>query len=146
MLCKYCKKNTHLIDDCPEIICKKCRIVGHPFWKCKNGTRKNDSGGFKKVKGTKVAIGRSLNPPKPMTSDPELESTRKNIFQEFNKVLKDTVQTSNPDTTKENVQQTISHPELEETTKPNISELMSDDNNVEYYLKYRGIKWSKLIQ
>jgi hypothetical protein len=41
MVCKYCKKTTHLIDDCPEIICKKCKLVGHPFWKCRNILKKN---------------------------------------------------------------------------------------------------------
>ena len=34
MICKYCHLDTHLIDDCPTIICKKCKEVGHPQWLC----------------------------------------------------------------------------------------------------------------
>jgi hypothetical protein len=33
-LCKYCHLDGHLIDDCPTIICKNCREVGHPNWLC----------------------------------------------------------------------------------------------------------------
>tara|TARA_Y100000389_G_C17426392_1_gene499798 strand:+ start:1261 stop:1569 length:309 start_codon:yes stop_codon:yes gene_type:complete len=33
-LCKYCKSKEHLIDTCPEILCKLCNKKGHPHWKC----------------------------------------------------------------------------------------------------------------
>lgn len=36
MYCKYCKKNTHEIDNCQDIICKICKQYGHPHWKCKS--------------------------------------------------------------------------------------------------------------
>jgi len=39
MNCKYCHMNTHYIDECPTIICKNCKKVGHPQWLC--GTSKN---------------------------------------------------------------------------------------------------------
>ena len=32
--CKYCKATTHKIDNCPDVICLKCRRVGHPHWRC----------------------------------------------------------------------------------------------------------------
>ena len=34
MYCKYCKKKDHNIDDCPDIICRVCKLFGHPHWKC----------------------------------------------------------------------------------------------------------------
>ncbi len=35
MYCKYCKKLDHIIDNCPDIVCKKCKQQGHTHWKCK---------------------------------------------------------------------------------------------------------------
>jgi hypothetical protein len=34
MICKYCHEKNHLIDNCPNIICKKCNKQGHPQWLC----------------------------------------------------------------------------------------------------------------
>jgi phosphate starvation-inducible PhoH-like protein len=34
MNCKYCHLSTHYIDECPTIICKNCKKVGHPQWLC----------------------------------------------------------------------------------------------------------------
>ena len=33
-LCKYCHLDGHLIDNCPTIICKICKDIGHPQWLC----------------------------------------------------------------------------------------------------------------
>ena len=33
-ICKYCKSDTHTIDNCTEILCKICNKKGHPHWKC----------------------------------------------------------------------------------------------------------------
>ncbi len=33
--CKYCKKTTHTIDNCPDIMCKICKQSGHPHWRCR---------------------------------------------------------------------------------------------------------------
>ena len=38
MFCKYCHFKTHIIDNCPTIICKICNGVGHPQWLCKMAT------------------------------------------------------------------------------------------------------------
>ena len=35
MNCKYCHLTTHNIDKCPTILCKICKMVGHPQWLCK---------------------------------------------------------------------------------------------------------------
>jgi len=34
MICKYCHLSDHVIDDCPTIICKRCKEIGHPQWLC----------------------------------------------------------------------------------------------------------------
>ena len=34
MNCKYCHLSTHYIDECPTLICKNCKKVGHPQWLC----------------------------------------------------------------------------------------------------------------
>jgi hypothetical protein len=34
MFCKYCKSKEHMIDNCPDIICRICKESGHPHWKC----------------------------------------------------------------------------------------------------------------
>ena len=43
-LCKYCKSKDHIIDVCPEILCKLCNKKGHPHWKCElsNKIKKDD--------------------------------------------------------------------------------------------------------
>ena len=33
-ICKYCKSRDHIIDNCPDILCKICNKKGHPHWKC----------------------------------------------------------------------------------------------------------------
>lgn len=43
MQCKYCHENTHYIDNCPTILCKICKEIGHPQWLCKlKKTSKNN--------------------------------------------------------------------------------------------------------
>jgi hypothetical protein len=39
-ICKYCHLEGHVIDDCPTIICKICKEIGHAQWLC---TKKNKS-------------------------------------------------------------------------------------------------------
>lgn len=34
MFCKYCKSKEHMIDNCPDIICRICKDSGHPHWNC----------------------------------------------------------------------------------------------------------------
>ena len=38
-LCKYCHLDGHLIDNCPTIICKICKDIGHPQWLCTKKTK-----------------------------------------------------------------------------------------------------------
>lgn len=41
MLCQYCHSPDHDINNCPVIICRYCKQVGHPKWLCKNKGVKN---------------------------------------------------------------------------------------------------------
>lgn len=36
MSCQYCHSKEHDINNCPIIICRYCKQVGHPKWLCKN--------------------------------------------------------------------------------------------------------------
>ena len=36
MTCQYCHSKDHDINNCPVIICRICRKIGHPKWLCKN--------------------------------------------------------------------------------------------------------------
>lgn len=42
MVCKYCHKKDHVIDNCPSIICRKCGKIGHPKWLCPGIKKNND--------------------------------------------------------------------------------------------------------
>jgi hypothetical protein len=35
MNCKYCHLQNHIIDNCPTIVCKICKKIGHAQWLCK---------------------------------------------------------------------------------------------------------------
>lgn len=43
MICKYCHENTHYIDECPIIICKICKGIGHPQWSCTKKKNNNSN-------------------------------------------------------------------------------------------------------
>ena len=34
--CQYCHSEEHDINNCPVIVCRYCKQVGHPKWLCKN--------------------------------------------------------------------------------------------------------------
>jgi len=34
--CQYCHSKDHNINNCPTIICRYCKQIGHPKWLCKN--------------------------------------------------------------------------------------------------------------
>lgn len=57
MYCKYCKLSGHLIDHCPDIICKICKEYGHAHWKC---IKKEKKSSVSKPQ-TKPMVGDSLN-------------------------------------------------------------------------------------
>lgn len=38
--CQYCHSKDHDINNCPTIICRYCKQVGHPKWLCKNKDQK----------------------------------------------------------------------------------------------------------
>lgn len=150
MLCKYCKKDSHVIDDCPEIICKKCRIVGHPFWKCKNtpkggGTGENlkdkdkdrDRSGKGRQKRNKDKYNRTKDKRKLLdgTSGLLYRNGIKNSTVEEDSVL-DKTRTIKED----NVEKNKIFPA---ETYANI--IISGDNRLAYYLKFKGVKWGEML-
>jgi hypothetical protein len=73
MSCKYCHLNTHYIDKCPTIICKKCKDIGHPQWLCK---QKKDK--FQNKKNDKdFSFGEDTKKYNPIISQ---KNTEKNII------------------------------------------------------------------
>jgi hypothetical protein len=42
MVCHYCHSKDHSINQCPTIICRYCKQVGHPKWLCKSKNKVND--------------------------------------------------------------------------------------------------------
>lgn len=42
MTCQYCHSKDHDINNCPVIICRYCKQVGHPKWLCKNRDKYKD--------------------------------------------------------------------------------------------------------
>jgi len=121
MSCKYCKKGEHLIDNCPEIICKKCRIVGHPFWKCKKMTRPS----------TKPQITATTTTPTTTASgilNRNTPSTPTNT----------SMMPSSPSPSS-------STPIVAIKSDTYADALCNADNKIAYYMKYQGIRWSAMI-
>ena len=58
MTCQYCHSNTHDINDCPVIICRYCKKLGHPKWLCKNKDNKDKD---KNQKSQKKIIDKNIN-------------------------------------------------------------------------------------
>jgi len=172
MLCKYCKKTTHLIDDCPEIICKKCRIVGHPFWKCKNiikGDKKkinnsNDGrGGIHKPVGgihkSDSGINKSnrSDSPNKLDGPNKLDRTRgpnkldgthsenlyrKNIFSDLQKKTIGSNGSPSPAIISKPAPAEVPNKISEETYADII---ISGDTKLSYYLKFQNKLWGELV-
>ena len=125
MSCKYCKKGAHLIDNCPEIICKKCRIVGHPFWKCKNANKIAPTIHAKKdipspttsPAPTPVHVPAHVPAHLPTTS---IESVG-GIFNRNVNVVANTKMDTYADA------------------------VCNADNKIAYYMKYQGVRWNLMI-
>ena len=77
MVCKYCKDENHLIDNCPLIVCRLCNTKGHVDWKCLK--HKDHKKNKKKKKNTNNNV---IN----LTEFPKLKITNKlnNINKEIN--------------------------------------------------------------
>lgn len=59
MSCKYCHEENHFIDNCPNIICKKCNKQGHPQWLCKE--KKKNSQYINKSKDKSKELSKKYN-------------------------------------------------------------------------------------
>lgn len=49
MTCQYCHSNTHNINNCPIIVCRYCKQVGHPKWLCTTKEVKDKNSKNKKI-------------------------------------------------------------------------------------------------
>ena len=64
-ICKYCKSRDHIIDNCPEILCKICNKKGHPHWKCSLLNKKVEKKEIKKkkyIKEMNIPVSKIIHP------------------------------------------------------------------------------------
>ena len=61
MTCQYCHSNQHNINNCPTIICRYCKEIGHPKWLCKNKDNKDKDREKKNNKKEKKVIEKNIN-------------------------------------------------------------------------------------
>lgn len=133
MICKYCKKKDHEIDDCPEIICKKCRIVGHPFWKCRNTTNKKKD----KNKDSKQTLKKPLfKKEQDKTEINQKENSKQ--FGLFNRNL-----IKKHDETPAKINPVEKQDIVTGESWANV--LVSGENRISYYLKYQNASWGDMI-
>jgi len=69
MVCKYCKDENHLIDNCPLIVCRLCNTKGHVDWKCPKHKEKKRGGKGKKKKVDKKSVINLIDFPKLKIND-----------------------------------------------------------------------------
>lgn len=138
MSCKYCKKTTHLIDNCPEIICKKCHIVGHPFWKCKNKSN--------------LSINKFSNNKKTNVSPPVPGIFNRNVEGMSNGVVSDVASNAVSNAVSNAMSSVVGGgssgagmAEVIGKTETYADALCNADNKITYYMKYQGVRWNLMI-
>ncbi len=118
MVCKYCHLSDHSIDNCPTIVCKCCKKIGHALWQCteKNAPQKksNNSSASKNVSSTK-------RNEKPVSGNERLASDKQE------KIVSDRNPKSNSK-------------EVSETTEP-----VFEEKNIAFYLKHEKDCWSEFV-
>ena len=150
MLCKYCKKTDHLIDDCQEIICKKCRIIGHPFWKCKNSQKDNKkvnkliekpSNRYITVKNNKFnkdkikkSLDNSQHINEHLNENINDDHHQKNIFGLLSSI-------NTESSIKEN---NILEKHTDNTSINESDDIINKEDSVHLFLKYKAMKWSEI--
>ncbi len=119
MICKYCHEKNHLIDNCPNIICKKCNKQGHPQWLCSD--KKYD----KKYKNNfDNTIDNNIN--NNLISKSSFERKQNNI---------NTNNTNNTNHTNN----------TNSTNNTNNNNLLKEEKNISYYLKLEKERWGNII-
>ena len=120
MICKYCHEKNHLIDNCPNIICKKCNKQGHPQWLCsdKKYDKKHKNNFDNNIDNNNNNINNNLIP---KSSFERKQNNNTNINNINN--------TNNVNTTNTN----------------NINNVLKEEKNISYYLKLEKERWGNII-
>ena len=118
MICKYCHEKNHLIDNCPNIICKKCNKQGHPQWLCsdKKYDKKHKNNFDNNIDNNNNNINNNLIPKS------SFERKQNNI-----NTITNNVNTNNTN----NVN--------------NVNNLLKEEKNISYYLKLEKERWGNII-
>ncbi len=117
MVCKYCHLSDHSIDNCPTIVCKCCKKIGHALWQCveKNAPqKKSNTSSSKNVSNTK-------RNEKPASGNERLSSDKQEkLFSEKNQKMNSKV--------------------VSELTEP-----VFEEKNIAFYLKNEKNCWSEFV-
>jgi hypothetical protein len=118
MICKYCHEKNHLIDNCPNIICKKCNKQGHPQWLCSD--KKYD----KKHKNN---------------FDNNIDNNINNINNNNNLIPKSSFER------KQNSINTNNTNNSNNNMNNNVNNVLKEEKNISYYLKLEKERWGNII-
>jgi len=123
MICKYCHEKNHLIDNCPNIICKKCNKQGHPQWLCSD--KKYDKKHKNNFDNNNIDnnINNNLIPKSSFERKQNSINTNNNV---------------NMNTNSNNNINNINNTN-------NINNLLKEEKNISYYLKLEKERWGNII-
>ena len=119
MICKYCHEKNHLIDNCPNIICKKCNKQGHPQWLCSD--KKYD----KKHKNN---------------FDNNIDNNINNINNNNNLIPKSSFERKQNSININNINNNMNN-----NINNNINNVLKEEKNISYYLKLEKERWGNII-
>ena len=119
MICKYCHEKNHLIDNCPNIICKKCNKQGHPQWLCsdKKYDKKHKNNFDNNLdNNSNNNINNNLIP-------------KSSFERKQNNINSNTNNTNN----------------INNVNTNNVNNLLKEEKNISYYLKLEKERWGNII-
>ena len=116
MVCHYCHSADHNINNCPTIVCRYCKEVGHPKWLCQNKNNKS-----------KTSYSTSNIKPAYKTYDKTHDKTHDKIHDKIHDKVTKVFKDKFIDKLNNNIRQTI-------------------EKDISYYLKLKEKKWSEIIQ
>ena len=130
MICKYCHEKNHLIDNCPNIICKKCNKQGHPQWLCsdkkydKKHKNNFDNNIDNNINNNNINNNNNLIP----KSSFERKQNSININ---NTNINNTNNTNSHNANNSNIN--------------NVNNVLKEEKNISYYLKLEKERWGNII-
>ena len=125
MICKYCHEKNHLIDNCPNIICKKCNKQGHPQWLCSD--KKYD----KKNKNN-------------FDNNIDNNNNNNNLIPKSSFERKqNSINTNNINTNNIIINNNMNN--NMNNINNNINNVLKEEKNIDYYLKLEKERWGNII-